>query len=56
MINISDKKFHNKKMDKLIGLINYVLSSAEKMIKHININNFEAEFAVKLFKSDSIII
>lgn len=39
-------------MDKLISLINYVLSSAEKVVKHVNITNFEAEFAVKLFRSD----
>lgn len=39
-------------MDKLISLINYVLSSAEKVVKHVSITNFEAEFAVKLFRSD----
>lgn len=35
-----------------MSLINYAMSSAEKAIKFVNMANFEAEFAVKLFKSD----
>lgn len=32
--------------------MNYVISSAEKALKYVNMSNIEAEFAVKLFKSD----
>lgn len=39
-------------MDKLVSLVNYSLSSAEKVIKYVTITNFEAEFAIKLFRSD----
>src|SRR5256885_1153224 len=46
------KKYNNRKLDKIISLINYVISSSEKAIKYINSNNFEAEFAIKLYKSD----
>ena len=46
------KKLNHRKLDKLISLINYALSSADKTIRYINTANFEAEFAVKLFKSD----
>lgn len=41
-----------KRLDKLLSLVNYTVSSAEKAIKFVNTANFEAEFAVKLFKSD----
>lgn len=41
-----------RKLDKLFTLINYALSSSEKALRYINLANFEAEFAVKLFKSD----
>jgi hypothetical protein len=46
------KKLNSKKFDKLFSLVNYVINSAERAIKYINLTNFEAEFAVKLFKSD----
>lgn len=39
-------------MDKVVNLINYVLSSADKVMNHVNISSFEAEFSVKLFLSD----
>jgi len=32
--------------------VNYALSSAEKALKYVSISNIEAEFAVKLFRSD----
>jgi hypothetical protein len=32
--------------------MNYALSSADKALKYVSISNIEAEFAVKLFKSD----
>lgn len=50
--NQEPKKLNHRKLDKLISLINYALSSAEKTVRYINTANFEAEFAVKLFKSD----
>lgn len=45
-------RFGNKKLDKLVSLVNYALSSAEKALKYVSISNIEAEFAVKLFRSD----
>lgn len=47
-----EKKGLGKRVDKLLSLMNYTISSAEKAIKFVNTANFEAEFAVKLFKSD----
>ena len=47
-----EKKQVGKRLDKLFSLVNYTISSAEKAIKFVNTANFEAEFAVKLFKSD----
>lgn len=35
-----------------MSLINYMLSSSDKAVKYISASNFEAEFAIKLFKSD----
>jgi len=46
------QRFHNKKLDKLASLVNYALSSAEKALKYVSVSNIEAEFAVKLFRSD----
>lgn len=45
-------KLHNKRLEKLVSLINYTVSSAEKALKYVSVNNIEAEFAVKLFRSD----
>ena len=42
----------NKRLERLGSLIGYAISSAEKAIKYVNLDNFEAEFAVKLFRSD----
>lgn len=36
------KKLNHRKLDKLISLINYALSSAEKTMRYINTSNFEA--------------
>jgi hypothetical protein len=47
-----EKKSVGKRIEKLFSLVNYTISSAEKAIKFVNTANFEAEFAVKLFKSD----
>jgi len=47
------KKHHNKKFDKLISLISYTITSADKALKYVNLTaNFEAEFAYKLYTSD----
>ena len=47
------KKHQNKKLDKLISLINYTITSADKALKYVNLSaNFEAEFAYKLYISD----
>lgn len=46
------KKHNNRKLDKLVSLINYVISSSEKALRYVNTNNFEVEFALKLYKSD----
>lgn len=45
-------RFHNKKLDKLASLVSYALSSAEKALKYVSVSSIEAEFAVKLFRSD----
>lgn len=46
------KKHNNRKFDKLVSLIQYMVSSSEKAIKYISSTNFEAEFALKLYRSD----
>lgn len=46
------KKHNNRKFDKLISLVQYMVSSSEKAIKYISSTNFEAEFALKLYRSD----
>lgn len=46
------KKHNNRRFDKLVSLIQYMVSSSEKAIKYISSTNFEAEFALKLYKSD----
>ena len=47
------KKQQNKKFDKVVSLINYTITSADKALKHVNLAaNFEAEFAYKLYLSD----
>jgi hypothetical protein len=46
------KKYNNRRFDKLVSLIQYMVGSSEKAIKYISSNNFEAEFAVKLYRSD----
>ena len=47
------KKQQNKKFDKIVSLINYTITSADKALKHVNLaSNFEAEFAFKLYLSD----
>lgn len=46
------KKCNNRKFDKLVSLIQYMVSSSEKVIKYISSTNFQAEFALKLYKSD----
>jgi len=47
------KKHQNKKFDKVISLINYTITSADKALKYVNLSsNFEAEFAYKLYLSD----
>lgn len=48
----AERKSVGKRLEKLFSLVNYTVSSAEKAIKFVNTANFEAEFAVKLFKSD----
>lgn len=35
-----------------MSLIQYMISSSEKALKYINSTNFEAEFALKLYRSD----
>jgi hypothetical protein len=46
------KKWQSRKWEKIVSLINYMLSSSEKAVRYISSANFEADFAVKLFKSD----
>lgn len=46
------KKYNNRRLDKLVSLIQYMVSSSEKVIKYISSTNFEAEFALKLYRSD----
>lgn len=46
------KKHNNRRFDKLVSLIQYMVSSSEKAIKYISSTNFEAEFALKLYRSD----
>lgn len=47
------KKHQNKKFDKIVSLINYTITSADKALKYVNLSsNFEAEFAYKLYLSD----
>ena len=52
MNSTKSRKTNSKKLDKIVSLINYALSSAEKIVKYMNANSFEGEFAVKLFRSD----
>ena len=46
------KKTTNRRFDKLVSLIQYMVSSSEKAMKYISSTNFEAEFALKLYRSD----
>ena len=34
------RKYSNRKFDKLVSLIQYMVSSSEKVVKYINSNNF----------------
>lgn len=36
------QKHNNRKFNKLISLINYLVSSSEKLSKHIHSSNFDA--------------
>ena len=38
--DLKNKKANNRKLDKLLSLINYAMSSAEKVVKFINMANF----------------
>lgn len=46
------KKYNNRRLDKLLSLVQYLLSSSEKAMRFISPSNFEAEFALKLYRSD----
>lgn len=46
------KKYNNRRLDKLVSLIQYMVSSSEKALRYISSTNFEAEFALKLYRSD----
>jgi hypothetical protein len=46
------RKYNNRRLDKLVSLIQYMVSSSEKALKYISSTNFEAEFALKLYRSD----
>ena len=51
-IQLIARKSNPKKVEKLLSLVNYTIKSADKLVKYINLSNFEAEFAVKLYSSD----
>lgn len=36
----------------MVSLVGYTLTSADKAFKYIDISNFEAEFAYKLYLND----
>ena len=46
------KKYNNRRLDKLVSLVQYMVSSSEKALRYISSTNFEAEFALKLYRSD----
>lgn len=47
------KKHQNKRFDKIVSLVNYTITSADKALKYVSLSsNFEAEFAYKLYLSD----
>jgi len=46
------KKYNNRRLDKLVSLIQYMVSSSDKVIKYISSTNFELEFALKLYMSN----